>query len=148
MTAETLFLYDDEPLVLTPRAVPLFFYGDPAPGNDVAAVPVVTLVSPAPGSPLVPTDTVVYDVTCAVPFVLVAFSVRLGVRLPLAQQTRDAAYDRDHPAGPWDPRYAGSIAEQLSSTHYRLTLRRSPGWPGGGIGVLPRVVSASGGIAA
>lgn len=100
--------------------------------------PVVTLVSPAPGTALRAGDTVVFDVTSATPFHLEAFVVRL-----VATGEREAAYDRTAPAGAWDPRYAGSRVEQLADTHYRLHLRRVA-WPGGGIGILPRVSNAGG----
>ncbi len=116
------------------------------PDAVVAPIPVVTLVSPPEGTPLQPTDAAVFDVTCSQAFRLVAFRTRLGTRLPAEQQSREAAYDRDDPAGAWDPKYAGSSIAVIA-TGYRLTLRRSPGWPAGGLGILPRVVGISGGIA-
>ena len=116
------------------------------PDAVVAPIPVVTLVSPPEGTPLQPTDAVIYDVTCAQAFRIVAFRMRLGTRLPAGQQSREAAYDRDDPAGAWDPKYAGSSIATIA-TGYRLTLCRSPGWPPGGGGILPRVIGISGGIA-
>lgn len=100
--------------------------------------PTVTLVSPAAGTPLRTGDVVVFDVTSSTPFHLEAFTVRA-----VATGEREAAYDRTAPAGAWDPRYAGSRVEQLAATHYRLHLRRAT-WPGGGIGILPRVSNAGG----
>lgn len=107
--------------------------------------PTVTLVSPAAGSLLRAGDAAVYLVTSATPIFLHAFRVRVGVNLPAAEQTREAAYDRDDPSGAWDARYAGSSVEQLSATQWRITLRRKT-WPAGGIGILP-LVSNGGGAA-
>lgn len=107
-------------------------------GAAVVSPPTVTLVSPASGTPLRAGDFAVFDVTSATPFHLEAFVVRL-----IATGEREAAYDRTAPAGAWDPRYAGSRVEQLGATHYRLHLRRAT-WPGGGIGILPRVSNAGG----
>lgn len=107
------------------------------------APPTVTLVSPPAGTPIRAGDALVYLVASATPIFLTAARVRIGTQLPLEQQTREAAYDRDDPAGAWDPRYAGSSVEQLSPTQWRVTLRRAS-WPGGGIGLLPRVTNAGG----
>lgn len=100
--------------------------------------PAVTLISPSAGTPLRAGDTVIFDVTSATPFHLESFVVRLVVT-----GEREAAYDRTAPAGAWDPRYAGSSVDQLSATHYRILLRRAT-WPGGGVGILPRVSNAGG----
>lgn len=107
--------------------------------------PTVTLVSPAAGSVLRAGDAAVYLVTSTAPIFLHAFRVRIGTQLPLDEQTREAAYDRDDPSGAWDARYAGSSVEQLSATQWRITLRRKT-WPAGGIGILP-LVSNGGGAA-
>ena len=143
---DDLVLLADEPLTLAVEERPLFFFGDEVPGSGAAPVPVVTLVSPPEGTPLHPTDAAVYDITCSQAFRLVAFSTRLGARLDASKQAREAAYDRDHPAGAWDSKYVGSSIAVITNG-YRLTLRRSPGWPAGGLGILPRVVGISGGIA-
>lgn len=108
------------------------------PDAIVVDPPTVTLISPSAGTPLRAGDAIVFDVTSATPFHLEGFTVRL-----VATGEREAAYDRTAPAGAWDPRYAGSSVEQLSATHYRLTLRRTT-WPGGGVGILPRVSNAGG----
>lgn len=99
--------------------------------------PTVTLVSPPAGTPLRAGDAVVFDITSALPFILVAFRVRF-----VATDDREAAYDRDDPAGAWDPRYAGSSVVAITGG-YRLTLKRSS-WPGGNLGILPRVTNAGG----
>lgn len=108
-------------------------------GGDLSSLPpTVTLISPSASTPLRAGDAVIFDVTSATPFHLESFVVRL-----VATGEREAAYDRTAPTGAWDPRYAGSSVEQLSATHYRITLRRRT-WPGGGVGVLPRVSNAGG----
>ncbi len=107
-------------------------------GDGASSPPTVTLVSPAAGTPLRAGDAAVFDVTSPVAFHLEAFVVRL-----VATGEREAAYDRSAPAGAWDPRYAGSRVEQFAATHYRITLRRAT-WPGGGVGILPRVSNAGG----
>lgn len=104
----------------------------------VSEPPTVTLVSPSAGTPLRAGDAATFDVTSATPFHLESFVVRL-----VATGEREAAYDRTAPAGAWDPRYAGSSVDQLSATHYRILLRRAT-WPGGGVGILPRVSNAGG----
>lgn len=140
-TNDTLFEIDTEREMLTMEAVPLYGYAE-LPDASTSARPVVTLVSPAAGTPLHPTDTVIFDVTDDGNFSLVSFRLRF-----IATSEREAAYDRDDPAGAWDPRYAGSTVTSISNG-YRITLRRSGGWPGGGIGLLPRVVDAVGLVAA
>ena len=136
-------LDSDASAMVEPYAYEVFIPAEILGDGSAVALPVVTLVSPPVGTPLRAGDAAVYDVTSDTPFSLVAFRVRLGVTLPAEQQQREAAYDRDDPAGAWDPRYAGSELEQLSATHYRLTLRRAT-WPGGGIGILPRVTNPAG----
>lgn len=140
MTWDTsaLVLFDDEPLTTTRAPRALYFFGDETPGTAAGTPPTVTLVSPAAGTPLRAGDTAVFDVTSETAFHLEAFVVRL-----VATGEREAAFDRTAPAGAWDPRYAGSRVEQLGATHYRLHLRRAT-WPGGGIGILPRVSNAGG----
>ena len=123
------------------EAIPAFDYAA-APSPAIGIAPVVTLISPTVGTPLHPTDAVVFDVTDNGAFSLVAFRLRF-----IASGEREAVYDRDDPAGAWDPRYAGSTVTSISNG-YRITLRRSGGWPGGGIGLLPRVVDAVGLVAA
>jgi hypothetical protein len=120
--------------------VPVFGYAE-LPDASTSARPVVTLVSPAAGTPLHPTDSVVFDVTDDGNFSLVSFRLRF-----VASGEREAVYDRDDPAGAWDPRYASSSIATITGG-YRITLRRSGGWPGGGIGLLPRVVDAVGLVA-
>lgn len=116
-------------------------YGAPPP-YGATSPPSVVLVDPPEATPLHPTDAVTFDVTIASgTLVLVAFRVRF-----VTSGEREAAYDRDDAAGPWDPRYAASSIEAITGG-YRLVLRRTGGWPPGRIGILPRAVS-SGGVAA
>lgn len=128
---------------VTPDGIDVFGYGE-LPDASTSMRPVVTLVSPAAGTPLHPTDTVIFDVTDAdgATFALVAFRLRF-----LSTGEREAVYDKDDPAGAWDARYAGSTIASITGG-YRLTLRRSGGWPAGGIGLLPRVVDPTGLVAA
>jgi len=127
---------------VTPGGVDVFGYGE-LPDATTSVRPVVTLVSPPAGTALHPTDTVVFDVTDAdgAVFALVAFRLRF-----LSTGEREAVYDKDDPAGAWDARYAGSTIASITNG-YRLTLRRSGGWPAGGIGLLPRVVDSVGLVA-
>lgn len=127
---------------VTPDDIPVYDYGE-LPDTPANTAPVVTLVSPPPGSPLAPNDSVVFDVTDAngALFSLVAFRVRF-----LATDVREVVYDKDDPAGAWSTNYAGSSITTITNG-FRLTLRRRGGWPGGGIGLLPRVIDQSGSVA-
>lgn len=137
-------LQSDTDGMLEPYAIEMFLPAEvEGGGTAVVATPTVTLVSPPAGTPVRAGDALVYLVESATPIFLTAARVRIGTQLPADQQTREAAYDRDDPAGPWDARYAGSSVEQLSPTQWRVTLRRAS-WPGGGIGLLPRVTNAGG----
>lgn len=128
---------------VTPDNVPVYSYGE-LPDSPAADPPVVTLVSPAANTPLHPTDAVVFRVTDpnGRAFALLAFRLRF-----LATNEREAVYDKDDPAGAWDPKYAGSSVVEIDNG-YEITLRRRGGWPPGGVGLLPRVVDPTGLVAA